>query len=271
MTFATRTRAILAACALLMPVAATAQAPNPSELVTASVRPGWVTESGTYMMALHLRLARGWMTYWRHPGESGIVPRLDTSASGNLAATTLHWPEPRLYLKAGFASIGYMNELVLPIELHPAQLGQPITFDADMHIGVCDDICVPVDLQLALTLEGQGRHDPVIAQALNRRDVSATRAGLNGVTCTMEPEGKNMKLRAAMQLPSMGEQEFVLVEFPNTGLRTRVLPSRRDGNVLTGKALLRAPQGAMIDRSKLRLTVFSEHGSVTHQGCSLSP
>ena len=90
-------------CASLWAVGpATAQVPRPSDIVAAEVLPGWRTEQGTIMAALHLRLARDWITYWRHPGESGIAPRLDLSGSGNLAEARVHWPAPRLFTKAGF-------------------------------------------------------------------------------------------------------------------------------------------------------------------------
>ena len=75
--------------------------PRPSDIVAAEIRPGWRTEQGTIMAALHLRLARDWITYWRHPGESGIAPRLDLSGSGNLAGARLHWPALALVYQGG--------------------------------------------------------------------------------------------------------------------------------------------------------------------------
>ena len=60
----------------------------------------------------------------RHSGESGIPPRLDLSGSDNLAGATAALAPRRACLpKAGYLSIGYADELVLPLELTPARRG----------------------------------------------------------------------------------------------------------------------------------------------------
>lgn len=258
----------LAIAFLFAPHAAIAQAPRAADVVTAQMRSGWQSETGTHLAAVQLRLAPRWMTYWRHPGESGLVPQLDWSASRNVAQARIVWPEPRLYIKAGFASIGYSGDVILPVEITPAQPGRPVEFSATLSLGVCDDVCIPVDLALQSVLDGQGAHDRDIAAALDRRPNAARAAGLNHVACTFTPEGRNIRLSAQMQLPRRGIQEFLLVELPGQPLRP--LPSVRAGDMLTGHSLMRASGTSAIDRSAVRLSVVSERGTVVHQGCAVS-
>lgn len=266
-------RAAVLAAALMLPFGVQAQSPVPSDLVQAGIRPGWKSDSGTYIAALHLKLSPDWITYWRHPGESGIAPRLDWGASSNLAQVRVHWPEPRLFLKAGFNSIGYMNELVLPVELTPHDPGAPVIFDATLSIGVCNDICVPVDLRVRTSLNGGGPHDTIIANALTHRPGTARGAGLRGLTCTLDPDSRGLRLSVQMDIPSTGNQEFLLVELPDHGLRSHVLPSHRAGGTITGQTRLRAASGQVggIDRSSVRVSLVSENGTLSHQGCSVLP
>ncbi len=258
---------LLALLALALPLAAQAQAPRLSEILQAEMRPGWQTERGTHIAALHLKLARNWITYWRHPGESGIAPRIDWSGSGNLAGVVLHWPEPRLYDKAGFQSIGYADELILPVEITPAQAGRDVTLRGVMTLGVCADICIPVDLPIHLVVNGAGAHDRQIAAALSHQPRSARVSGLQSVSCTTRAKPRGLRLSATMRIPPTGQNEFMLIEIAGTQARVRVLPSRRDGDVITGEILLRDVAG--IDRESVRLTLVSDSGALEHQGCSL--
>lgn len=266
-----RLSTLLIAALAALGQSAAAQAPRPSDLIEASIRPGWMTESGTHMAALHLRIAQDWITYWRHPGETGIVPRLDWAASGNLADVTIHWPEPQLFIKAGFNSIGYSDELVLPIELTPQTPGAPIRLDAMLNIGVCDDICIPVDLALRSELNGAGQHDPLITQALARRPASSQQVGLREMRCDLTPAGRGVVLSVEMELPATGRDEFLLVELPGSGMRSRVLPSARNGSTITGQLKLRPADGQipLIDRSTVQISLISERGTIRHQGCSV--
>ncbi len=263
-----RFRFALVAALLSLPVPAFSQSPRTADIVAAQMRPGWQSDTGAHIAGLQLRLARDWMTYWRHPGESGLVPRLDWSGSDNVAKARIIWPEPRLYFKSGFASIGYSGEVTLPIEVTPERPGEPVDFNAILSVGVCNDICIPVDLSLQMALNGAGAHDHAIATALDQRPSAARAAGLRAVECTLTPDKKALRLTANMDIPPAGAREFLLIESP--GQPVRALPSARAGNVLTGHGLIRAASGAGIDRSQIRLSVISERGVLTHQGCAMS-
>ena len=50
---------------------------SPGAVADVSILPGWRTAAGTHMTALRVKLAPGWKTYWRAPGDAGIPPRFD--------------------------------------------------------------------------------------------------------------------------------------------------------------------------------------------------
>lgn len=246
-----------------------ASAQHAADVVDAKMKPGWKTSAGTHMSALKLRLAPDWITYWRHPGEAGVVPRLDWSGSRNVAQARILWPEPQLHMKAGFASVGYADQVTLPIEITPIDTGLPVELDATLSLGVCNDICIPIDLPLNLSLNGAGVHDAAIATALEKRPRSARSAGLRDVSCTIAPHKRGVQLSAALRMPPSGLREFVVIEAP--GLAARVLPTERQGDMLIGHSLIRSTGGApAIDRSAVRLSVVNEYGTVVHQGCVIS-
>src|SRR5690606_19912095 len=43
-------------------------------------------------VGVHVRLAPGWKTYWRSPGEAGLPPNFDWSGSRNLKDVSISWP-----------------------------------------------------------------------------------------------------------------------------------------------------------------------------------
>ena len=43
---------------------------------------------------IEIKLAEGWKTYWRSPGDAGIPPTFDWSKSQNLGSIAVLWPAP---------------------------------------------------------------------------------------------------------------------------------------------------------------------------------
>ena len=170
----------------LVPSAATAGG-SPFSLTSVadvSILPGWRTDRGTHVAALRVVLAPGWKTYWRAPGESGIPPRFDWQGSRNLGRVEFHWPTPEVFEQNGMRTVGYKHELILPIELTPDRPGQDITLRAEVELGVCQDICMPLTVRVAADLPPDAAPDPRIRAALDARPFTAAQAGLRGARAT---------------------------------------------------------------------------------------
>ncbi len=256
--------------ALVLP--AWAQGVRPSEVVEAQLRPGWSMTDGTHVAALHLRLADGWMTYWRVPGDGGLALRMDWSGSSNISGVAKHWPSPRTFVRNGITNIGYEDELILPIVLTPGTSGQPMHLRADVTLGVCRDICIPVDMQIKGDFAGgAGVPDPVIQGAMTAGPRPARDMGLSALRCTLEPDAKNrMRLRVELEMPRIGSDERVILEPGNPALRVRHGENAREGGLLRAEALVLArdrQHPVMVDRSSLRVTVLSDGAVVEHRGC----
>ena len=267
-------RPLLTALLLLTAAAAPLRAQTVDDIVQARIIPGTVDAAGTRTAAIRLTLLPGWKTYWRAPGEAGIPPSFDWSGSGNLSAVTLLWPQPEVFDLNGMTSIGYHEELVLPIVLTPAQQSQPLDLRLRMEIGVCKDICVPAVLTLRANLDDSiaaqtQLADPAIARALASRPIPGAEAGLGRVACTITPIADGLAVRAEITLPPQGGAELVVFETADPKIWVSPAPTSRRGAVLTASADLVPPAGApfALDRSTVTLTVLGRDGAVEIHGC----
>lgn len=254
---------------LVLALATPALAFTQEDVMQGDMRPGWQTESGTRMTALHLSLAPGWKTYWRSPGDAGIPPSFDWSGSENLRAVRFHWPRPHVFELNGMKTVGYHDELVLPIEVTPIDPALPVRLRGTVDLGVCSDICLPASVAFDTLAEGTGGPDPLIAAALADQPVSAQAAGLIGIGCTVDPIRDGLRLTAAIDLPHEGGEETVVFESATTGIWVSESEASRQGGRLTAAADLVPPDGApfALDRSSVTVTVISDRQAVEIRGC----
>jgi DsbC/DsbD-like thiol-disulfide interchange protein len=97
------------------------------------------------------QLQPGWKTYWRTPGDSGVPPRFDFSKSENIEAVTILWPAPTKFDDgAGGHSMGYHNQIVLPLRIVAKNADKPVTLRAYISYAVCDKLCIPVEANAEL-------------------------------------------------------------------------------------------------------------------------
>ena len=104
---------------------------------------------------IEIRLAPGWKTYWRYPGDSGIPPRFDFSKSRNVKSVNVRWPAPQRLADESGVSIGYKRDVVFPLEIMPQDATKPVTLALIIDYAVCEKICVPADATAELTLSGK--------------------------------------------------------------------------------------------------------------------
>jgi DsbC/DsbD-like thiol-disulfide interchange protein len=108
-------------------------------------------EDGVYRLGLHIHLAEGWKTYWRIPGEGGVPPTIEF-AGRNLKSFTVSHPVPVRHKDASGESIGYDTDVVFPVHLVPEDTRKPVLAEMKAFIGVCEEICIPVQLEATETL-----------------------------------------------------------------------------------------------------------------------
>jgi thiol:disulfide interchange protein len=107
---------------------------------TDQVRPG-----NPLRVGLRLRMADGWHTYWKNPGDAGVAP--DLTIEGG-TQTPIDWPTPRRVAEGSVMTYAYTGEVLLPVTV-TAGIG-PIKAHAEWL--VCKDICVPEEGDFSLTL-----------------------------------------------------------------------------------------------------------------------
>lgn len=270
-------RAALTAMAVLLlsPAQAPAQTPGPSEghspedVVQIELLEGWRRADGSHMAGLLVRLAPGWKTYWRAPGEAGIPPHLQLRARNGLLATQIHWPVPEVFDSNGMRSIGYSSDVIFPLELTLAEGTGAFRLAGRIDLGVCHDICMPVSINLRGTLPAGGRPDPSIAAALANRPLSGSEAGAGRVTCAVTPIRDGLRVVASIPLPRQGREETVVFELPDPAIWISEATVDRHGGTLTATADIVPPDAGpfAMDRSSLRMTVLADDAAVELRGC----
>jgi DsbC/DsbD-like thiol-disulfide interchange protein len=151
-------RAALAATVLVSSLAIEARAQDASPWQRdghSAVRLLAGSRSGAVLLGgIAFQLQPGWKTYWRFPGDSGVPPRFDFSKSENIEAVTILWPAPLKFDDgAGGHSLGYHDQIVLPLRIVAKNADKPVTLRATVSYAVCDKLCIPVeaDAELAFT------------------------------------------------------------------------------------------------------------------------
>ncbi|WP_285293792.1 protein-disulfide reductase DsbD domain-containing protein [Aureimonas altamirensis] len=103
--------------------------------------------NGVVRGAVAVDLEPGWKTYWIAPGQAGLAPVVDFSASEGLeGAPALLFPVPHV-TDDGFSSSNVYSE-PMAIAFTARASGDAPRLDLALTIGLCDDICVPVQARL---------------------------------------------------------------------------------------------------------------------------
>jgi DsbC/DsbD-like thiol-disulfide interchange protein len=144
-----------------------------------------------------VQLDPGWKTYWRTSGDSGVPPRFDFSKSENVEAVTVLWPAPTKFDDgAGGFSLGYHDQVVLPLRIVPKTNDKPVTLRANINYAVCEKICIPVEASTELTFASvASTEDSVLFAALDTVPKPASVGDPNPLTIRdVKREGKSTVL-----------------------------------------------------------------------------
>jgi DsbC/DsbD-like thiol-disulfide interchange protein len=139
---------------------------------------------GVLLGGIAFQMQPGWKTYWRMPGDSGVPPRFDFSKSDNVEAVTVLWPAPMKFDDgAGGQSIGYKQQVVLPLRIVAKAADKPVTLRAAINYAVCDKLCIPVEANSELTFASvASTEDGTLSAALDTVPKPANIGDPNPVT-----------------------------------------------------------------------------------------
>jgi DsbC/DsbD-like thiol-disulfide interchange protein len=120
----------------------------------------------TLRAGIEIKLDPGWHTYWRDPGDSGVPPSFDFAGSDNVKSATVQWPAPERFSDgAGGTSIGYVDRVVLPIQIAVNDPAKQSLLHLKLGYAVCGNLCIPAEAKLQLALNGNGAEDAAIEKA----------------------------------------------------------------------------------------------------------
>ena len=133
------------------------------------VTSGKADEAGRIHGVLDIALKPGWKTYWRDPGDAGVPPQIDVSASTNITDAAFSFPPPQRHDDGYGKWAGYNHPVSLPVTFTLSSPGDAAVIDADIFLGICETICIPVQTRLSV--------DPA-ADPDNAEDAALVKAAL---------------------------------------------------------------------------------------------
>jgi len=213
----------LAAITTLLPIDVQAQDASAWQKGShAAVRLLAGSRSGPVLLGgIAVQLDPGWKTYWRTSGDSGVPPRFDFSKSDNVEAVTVLWPAPAKFDDgAGGFSLGYHDQVVLPLRIVPKSNDKPVTLRANINYAVCEKICIPVEASTELTFASvASTEDSVLFAALDTVPKPASVGDPNPLTIRdVKRDGKSTVLVDVLSPDARTVNLFVEGPTPDWGL-----------------------------------------------------
>jgi DsbC/DsbD-like thiol-disulfide interchange protein len=218
------------------------------------------SRSGPVLLGgIAVQLDPGWKTYWRTSGDSGVPPRFDFSKSDNVEAVTVLWPAPTKFDDgAGGFSLGYHNQVVLPLRIVPKSTDKPVTLRADINYAVCEKICIPVEASTELAFATvASTEDNVLFTALDTVPKPASIGDPNPLTILdVKREGKSTVLIDVLSPDARTVSLFVEGPTPDWALPVpKLLEHSPPGIKRFGFNLEGVPAGTNPEGAALKLTL----------------
>jgi DsbC/DsbD-like thiol-disulfide interchange protein len=96
----------------------------------------------------------GWHTYWEHPGNVGLTPKLDWELPEGFKAESLQFPFPKRVQMAGVKAYGHHGQTLYLAHLQVPEIavGERVKLTAKARWMVCSNVCLPQYTELSITL-----------------------------------------------------------------------------------------------------------------------
>lgn len=115
-----------------------------------SIQPGH-----SFWVAVELKIADGWDTYWINPGDSGFPTKVEWKLPSGFQVSEIQWPAPEKFVSQSLVGFGYTDSVMLLAQITPPeQMGElsETSLAADVSWLACKEQCVPGSAHVTLTL-----------------------------------------------------------------------------------------------------------------------
>ena len=208
------------------------------------------SDDGTMRAVLDIRLHDGWKTYWRDPGGSGIPPSVAVTGA---TLTSVGFPAPKRLGDAETHYIGYDRPVRLPLKLDKA--GGPIT--ATVFIGMCKEICIPVQAELTVDASDESFVNPLEEAAVADAEATLPHGAGNGfkpLSGAWAADGKSVTVR--FEAPADGPLPEVFLSGSSSFEFGAAGPARLEGDAYVAEVpVLHKPKVFDLAKDPIRLTV----------------
>ncbi len=111
-----------------------------------------ISEPDVIQLGYKFVFTPGWHTYWINPGDSGGPPIFEFNSPSGWDINENVWPGPQKIIYPPLMTFGYVDEVIFPFKLNLKNLNDQAT-EITTKFLVCDDICVPEEATLLLSLK----------------------------------------------------------------------------------------------------------------------
>src|SRR3954469_13889491 len=120
-----------------------------------------VAPGGAITVALGEKIAEGWHTYWKNPGDAGAPTEIAWTLPPGWKADAIQWPRPKRLPVGPLMDYGYEGTPWLLTKLTaPADASGTAAIKAHVTWLVCKQICIPEEANLSIDVPvGEGAHD----------------------------------------------------------------------------------------------------------------
>jgi thiol:disulfide interchange protein DsbD len=166
-------------------------------------RPG-----GTFLAGVHLRMPRGWHTYWRNSGDSGAPTTVEWALPPGITAGELLWPVPEKLIEGPLATYVYHEEVVLlaPLTVSSTAPKGAQRIKAKVRWIECAKTCVPGEAEI----ESVFRVEDVSKPSEEARLIDSWKARLPMRSTVGE-------IRAGWGMSTASDEQPLIIEWLTTG------------------------------------------------------
>ena len=240
-------------------------------LVSAKITDGWIEKDQKLIFGLKIDLNKNWKTYWRLPGNAGLKPLFTFDKSENVFAAKIMWPSPIIFGEDNLWSIGYKDSVLLPLEVTPIDTSKPIKLEIQADIGLCEDVCIPVTLNVSyFATPGQNQENYEILGAILSEPIKSDDIGFQPPQCIIKNGELIMEFNEKNVKTGIENIELFVIE---VGSSVFYVNSKKayvfdDRITVSTKNSVETELPGVISRERIKTTIIGSNQSLEFVGCS---